>query len=289
MSKINRLDSSSQGEDSDTKDCTRQMQILSQLIDSELEKSDDEMDGDLLAEYQQMLTDLMQARTPCSESDLDAKLEEVKRQIFLTATCTIQNRKKVSGKRPYRITLRVASIFAAILIALFATLTVAAKVQGYCSTWEFITENIRKIRGLSPGESVNENDVTLIKPTGTATYHSMEELIEAEHLPVLYPTDLPDGVRLRQIRQIDEGDGKMLVLYIFSDASINMNFTNYYQANDNILESEKVLVHGINFYISFKEEKHVYHAVGQYEGLEYNIQCPNYEQLLLFLEKMKGF
>lgn len=290
MSKTNHLDAASQDASSDSDNRIRQMQILSQLIDLELEKPDDELDEDLLTEYQLMLSELMQEEQPCSESDLDAKLETVKQQALSASHGTTVSGQPVSGKKLRRwMLLRFAAVFVAVLIALFATLTVTAKVQGYGSAWEFIVENFRRIRGLSTGDSVNENDITLTKPTGTASYHSMEELIEAEHLPVLYPTNLPDGVRLREIRQWNEENGKMTMMYIFSDSTIQMNLTNYYQASDGNLSSDKVTVQGVDFYISFKSKWNVYHAIGRHGSYEYNIQCQTKEDLLQLLRNLKGF
>lgn len=264
--------------------------LLGQRIDAELEKPDSEIDAEQLMQDQMLLAELTETELPYTDEDLNRKLEAIKKQATGEAEKEEGlHRNPTSGRKRRRTFLRIAAVFAAVLTALFASLTVAAKMQGYGSAWDFITENIRKIRGLSPGESIDGDGIELVTPTRTASYHTMEELVEQEHLPVLYPTNLPDGVAIRKIRFRDEEPGIFTILISFSDADRIVYITDDVRRTEDIDGAECCTVNGVHFYITEKPESGVYQATGQYNGYSYSMTCKTYDDLLQMILNLKGF
>ena len=134
---------------------------------------------------------------------------------------------------------------------------------------------------------MTEQGITIIKSTGVSQYPTIENFLESEHLPILYPTELPDGLKINEVRIKEEGSEKMLLSFVFSDPSYNMVIFNYYNAGELPSNAELLTNNGITFHL-IQIEGDIYNASARLNGYEYVIQCENREHLIQIITHMEG-
>ena len=275
-------------------EATKEEQIawLYQIIKKEVEKSDEGIDYDLVQECTDFLEELMADEIALTSEEIEQKtkrLETINSPVKQDALShPQQNVSKPIVKKRQKSWLKAVAVFAATFTIFFATISVVAKTQGYGSAWDFVITNARKIVGLQPGEQINENGITIVKPTGTTSYESIEELLIAENLHILYPAKLPNDIKLIEISQIFENNEDYYLVFVFSNPIYNFKIYNSYKQNNSFENAELYSIGEVNFYIKQLEDN-LYHATTQYNGNEYVLQCNNYNDLIFILENMKGF
>ena len=201
MNQNDRLDTQPTDCDDDNSTAQdREIERLLDIIDREIEKPDEEIDYDLIEECTARLDELTPLERPYTDEDIEKNLQKLKDDIRKTEE-SAKIRSAPTANRWNRPWIKVASAIAACFVVCFSTLSIVAKTQGYDSTWEFVVTNARKIVGMEPGEQVQEDGITIIKYSGTKSYTSIEELIEKENLSILFPTDLPDNLKIIKIVQ----------------------------------------------------------------------------------------
>ena len=237
------------------KDATKEQQIawLCQIISHEVEKKDDKVDYDLVMECTEFLNDLTSADKLYSDEEIEEKLKKLKGDIA-QAEHRGQILSAPKNKKRNKPWLKVVAVLAATLTVFFATFTAVAKTQGYGSAWEFVVANARRIVGLGPGEQINENGITIIKPTGTATYASIEELMEKENLGILYPSNLPEDLKIKEIQQFYESTDKYSLIFVLLESTDRIHVSNNEEIDVGKIENtETVSIGGIDFYITQTE------------------------------------
>ena len=269
---------------------TKEQQIawLQQIIEYEIGRPAEEMDCDLIKECTAFLGELTCADRPFTDEEIEEKLRNLKgerEQAKPTAQILSAPRSK-KGCKPW---IKVIAVLAATFTVFFATLSIVAKARGYASMREFVRVNARKIVGMDTGDRISEDGITIIKPTGSETYSSIEELVEKEALHILYPTNLPDGVKLESIIQTHRDENTYRLIFNFSDKSFKMDITNQlYDIEENINEMVLYSMNNIDFYIAQVDENG-YYAACQLNGLQYSIQCDGYDTMINLLNNMKGY
>ena len=136
----------------------QKIQWLCQMIDNETDKPEDEIDFALIDECSAYLRELSDKAAEATKEQKQRILQQIKAHHNQTA----KHGAKVL--RPnWRKVGRIVAIAAAVATILVSTLTVLAKVKGYSSAWEYVTENIQKIIGMDAGDRMNDGEITLIK------------------------------------------------------------------------------------------------------------------------------
>ena len=255
--------------------------FLIKKINSEVEKGDG-ADCDLIRECSDWLDELTQDEIVFTPEELERNLEKIKAKVM--SDKPIKKRKKMSVKTFVRIALIAAVIFTISILSLSAV----AVNKGYSSAWEYVSENIGKIFGLNDGEMFEETGITIIKNTDSVSYKNMEALLATEKLNILYPDNMPNGIKIKCIYYVAEDNNKFVLKLIMSDDSCNISIRNYYYTNKAILQSiERTTINGVDFYIVQKDNSSS-HAICQYNGFEYTIQCDKYDNLLMIINNLKG-
>ena len=179
-------------------------------------------------------------------------------------------------------------ILAASLVLLYSSLAVAAKVQGYNNTWEFITQKFIEIFNLDSGESLKEGNITLVMDNDYIEYDSVFELLDAENLEILYPSSLPQETQLVTVQKKIRDNGITSYLFIFNDKNISIIVNNKYNIDlSTKVDLEIYKTTNGDFYIKHLENG-CYQAMFQLCGYEYLITCDDYHTLIQIITNMKG-
>lgn len=261
----------------------QKIQWLCQIIDNETDKPEDEIDFALIGECSAYLRELSDKATEATKEQKQRILQQIKARHNQTAT------KSAKVLRPkWRKMGKIVAIAATVAAILLSTLTVLAKVNGYSSAWEYVKENIQRITGMDAGDRVNEGNITLTKHDGVVTYASIEELLREEGYDIMYPSDLPEGVRISQILQQIVSEDYVVYCYQFTDESVSMTVSTVARiSSESLSRYERHETENITFYLK-KRSDTLYEAV-TYDGpYEYQIHCKDYDTLIMIINGMKG-
>ena len=262
------------------------IEYLCNTIQYEVEKGED-ADYDLVRECSDWLDELTADEFVFTPEELAARLEAIKngKVIHLSRT------HKSHSHQPFikrKVFARVSILVASLVLLSFLSLSVLAMHAGYDSVWLYISTNIKTILGMEQGETVTEDGITIIRNSEPKRYNTIDELLVAEGLNVMYPSVIPNNQNITEIRYVDEGEDRYTLYFAFSDNSYTLQVFNYYISNLNMMENvDMVTINGINYYISTKGDAS-FHAICQHNGFEYAIDSNNYEDLLIIINNMKG-
>ena len=288
MNQNDRLDTQPTDCDDDNSTAQdREIERLLDIIDREIEKPDEEIDYDLIEECTARLDELTPLERPYTDEDIEKNLQKLKDDIR-KAEESAKIRSAPTANRWNRPWIKVASAIAACFVVCFSTLSIVAKTQGYGSTWEFVVTNARKIVGMEPGEQTTEDKISIVKFSGTNTYSSIQELVEKENLDILYPTELPNDLKITEIRQVFEENENHSLHFVFSEDNYTFRLYNYVTVSDFPNDEIRYEQHGIIFHI-FQKDPNTYLAIAHYDGYEYTIQCNNYDNLIDIINHLRGF
>ena len=261
----------------------QKIQWLCQIIDNETEKPEEEIDFALIGECSAYLRELSGKEAEATQEQKTRILQQIKAHHNQTATGSA----KVLRPK-WRKAGKIVAIAATVAALLISTLTVIAKVSGYSSAWEYVKENIQKVLGLDAGDRVSDGNITLTKHDGVVTYGSIEELLQEEGYDIMYPSDLPDGVRITKISQQIVSEERMVYCYTFNEQNTSILISTVRSVSDKDLnECELLQRENMIFYIK-KTVEGMYQAIGFDNKYEYRICCSDYNILIKMLDGMKG-
>ena len=216
----------------------------------------------------------------------DEKLQELGDKAYIEFT-----QKQITAsraKKPHRFLKRLATTCAAMLVFCFLSLSVAAVALGsYSAAWEYISSNVSDILNLNGSKKVD--GITIIKSDYTKKYDTIEELLIAENLDILYPAALPEGVKVERVRIIAYNDGKEKIAFVFNSEIYTVQVTNYHSVDLNTLKN--IYLYNskeLTFYIQQIGSTGNYQAIAQKNNYEYVIDCYDYNNLIYILSNMEG-
>lgn len=264
------------------------IEYLCQTIQSEVEKGED-ADCDLIRECSDWLDELTADLMVFTPEELEAKLEALKTGKDVLISHQHKPHPTASTPRIRRkVFARVGILVAAIMLLSVLSLSVMAKHAGYDSTWDFIYTTVEKWCGLNPGEEFSDDQITVVKSTGTTTYKNMDEFLNGESISIIYPHIMPDDIKITEIRFVEKADNIFMLYFTFSHGTNTFNVANYYASDSESLRSyESVTINDFTYYTKRINDE-LYYAVLQYNGFEYIIQSSNYGDLLTIINNMKG-
>lgn len=266
--------------------------LLYKIIDTELEKTDDEADEDLIAECSDFIEELNSDSPTFSDAEIDQKLQALyaKAKAEKAKSLTLKESSQNAVSSPRWITkrkLKWIGITAAALVTI-STITVAATTDFFSKAWNYVTTNVQKIVGMKPGEKMDESGITIIKNSGAQNYKSIEELLKQEKIEILYPSVLPGKIQLKKIIQNYETKDTYTLEFIFNIDELNIMVSNYYENSLDLWTDPTIYETSVmNFYIKELPDS-LYQAIGQYKGYEYCITYNNYNDLIYILDNLKG-
>ena len=260
----------------------QKIQWLCQIIDNETDKPEDEMDFALIDECSAYLRELSDKAAKATKEQKQRILQQIKAHHNQTANHVAKvlrpNWRKIG---------KIVAIAAAVATILVSTLTVLAKVNGYSSAWEYVTENLQKIAGLNAGDRVNEGNITLTKHDGVVTYSSIEELLQKEGYDIMYPSDLPEGVRITKISEQVINEEYIIYCYKFTDENLFVMVSTVDRVLPEDLKEYKLLENNaMSAYLISKDTGDC--QIVAYDGkYEYLIYGSDYNVLIEILNSMR--
>lgn len=254
------------------------------IIDAELEKDPEDRDYDLIEQCSDFEAELplSDSDIELSESELAAGLERIKAR---TPAAECKETKILEPKKKPKKSVRIIAVLAASLAVLILSVTVAAAVQGK-PVLQFISDNVKAILGMDVGDKLEDRSITLVKYGESLQYSSVEEAISSLEYRILYPSYLPEGVKIERIVVTDNGQGGMKIVFITNDINLHIGISNDISAMDQIDESAEIYnSENIAFGIFYKAG--IYQSLGEYEKMKYSVKYDDYDELINILNGIK--
>ncbi len=174
---------------------------LMAIILLETSKDYREMDSDLVTECVDFLMEL-EGKQRLTKKEIEQRVNEIPFKGKVTAIGSY-TKKKIRAKR-----LAVIAAILAVIVALFGIIAIASGNTSF----ELLRQVGQTIHEWFEGGSMDYGDITVIKPDGTKTYSSIEELAESEELDILYPSWLPENEKIIKVWYLIEGEFERYLL-----------------------------------------------------------------------------
>jgi len=188
-----------------------------------------------------------------------------------------ENNKNHKTYKPKRLGLITVTL--SILVLLFANRLVAFSFD--INPLVYLLDNAKAIVNSAIGDKLEIGGITYIYQGETNEYSSIKELVEAEHIKIMYPTYLPDGIELLSIEKLQKGE---IILNFTSELSIIISTEK--SIDIEIIECKTIYeINDITFYMIEVLDK--YQAISYYDGNEYFVTFDDYAILITILENMK--
>lgn len=159
--------------------------FLGDVISTEIEKANDEIDTELIAECEAFLAELI-TDVEISDEQMQNNIAKIKSKVLNTAIPTPQKNHRVPNFK------RIIAAVCAAVILLCAGATACAFIPE-------LRDVIVLILKRGSGSEVNSGGVTYVNRGVMSSYDDIQSLIEAENLSILYPHDLPDGLTIKEV------------------------------------------------------------------------------------------
>ena len=250
------------------------------IIDQELDKPEGQEDTELIRECSECEMYLSGSENTLTEAQYLAELAKIKQRA------ASMDSKKVNKPRVWR---RLPALLAAVLALIVLSAGAVVAVSG-SPAWEFVTTNIREILGMSPGDTLENDKVTLVKGDLVAEYDSVEEALKAGGFEgILYPTELPEGVKIERVVHSHDGNEENFVLsFVFNKGNISYEINNYKVVDfQNWDDYDTLIINNQTFFIIYANSISSYQAGCYINGFQYIISCNNRDELTNILTHME--
>lgn len=248
---------------------------LEALVDSELSKPYEEIDLSLVDESVNFLMELREEKG-LTDEEVSAKVEAIP---FVGKKTSSESQKK----KKFRI--RKALPIAAVLIIIIATLCSIVASSFGTSASDVLRRIGHSIVEIFNGEKREVNEITIVKPDSEEEYGKIENLLDKEHIHILYPTYLPEGSSIEKIFLV-EADGKSEILFEISGiVSYGIVLDCEIPEEEESVYKEKETVNGVTVLITYSPDG--VQAVFEHNGNKYTVCDDDYGDLIRIIENLE--
>ncbi len=242
---------------------------LGEVIDAELDKPDDEIDMALIMECNAYLAELM--------PEVDVTDEQIERNIasIMNKSCNEKRTSTTPRRTPRK--RRLIAIICAVALAIGGTVSAYAFVPAF-------RDMVRNVLNLGAGASVDDGGITFTYLGRMAIYESLDELIQAENLNIMYFHKLPDGIKIKYVTCSGEGENFVCTI-TFADG-MGSFYVEAHETDISKLSTSSIIyeANGISYYIT--DDTELYVAVATHNSWTYNVSTHNMELLKELLENL---
>ncbi|MBQ7121967.1 MAG: hypothetical protein IJO03_06865 [Clostridia bacterium] len=252
---------------------------LKAVVLLESSKNYKEMDDALISECVDFLMELEEKKR-IIKAEIDQSVEKIS---FVDKVHNIG----LNSKTKFR--LKTLGIIAAVLAVIFSIFAIAAVGSGDESDI-LVNKWIRVIDELIEGEILNFGDkVTFTKAKEQRTYGSIEELLREEKIDVLYPSWLPEDVKVKSVDySVDSYTGEREYTFITDNVVYNIVINLDRKTSDEIrVACDMKEINGLEVYYQYYDTTVFWQANFDYNGMMYSLSAYTEEELLKIIENLK--
>ncbi|MBQ3045492.1 MAG: hypothetical protein IJD49_06055 [Clostridia bacterium] len=252
---------------------------LKAVVLLESSKNYKEMDDALISECVDFLMEIEEKKR-ILKTEIDQSVEKIS---FVDKVHNIGMNSKT------RFRLKTLGIIAAVLAVIFSIFAIAAVGSGDESDI-LVNKWIRVIDELIEGEILNFGDkVTFTKAKEKRTYSSIEELLTEEDIAVLYPSWLPEDVKVKSVDYfVDSYTGERVYTFITDNVVYNIVINLDKEVSSGMkTDFNMKVINGLEVYYKYYDTTVFWQANFDYNGMMYSLSAYTEEELLKIIENLK--
>ena len=246
----------------------RTIKLLGEIISCESEKTDNDADFELIEECEELLCELIGNEVTLSDKEIQNRIEKI----------THQQRRKIIFNRNHPKKLSRAFVIFCAVIAF------CISVGAVCVINPAIRDGIRTVLKFDVGEKLNIDGITFINGGTTEKYSNIEELLNENEIDVMYPHELPNGIKIDNVSTTAENLFPINIIFNDYNYYIGIYKVGTEKIEDLKTNSEIININGKTFFIKNIHDQWV--ALTSDDLYTYEISCPNESDLQII---MKGF
>ena len=243
--------------------------FLGDVISAEIEKENDEIDTELIAECEAFLAELI-TDVEISDEQMQNNIAKIKSKVLHTAIPTPQKNHRVPKIR------RIFAAACAAVILLCACITAYAFIPAF-------RDMVVSVLKLGSGSEVNSGGVTYVYNGKMKEYKNIEKLVESENLDIIYPHTLPDGLDVKAISIAGEGNDTMYFIS-FTDNLTTISVYSYEIDVSGLSDESQVYVNQQNITSYIIEDNICVTSTTIHNGWTYYITASTMEDIKEILQ-----
>lgn len=260
---------------------------LTQIINNELNKSDNQIDMDLILECSDYLDELQKENNFYTERDIQAKIAIIKKEVE-NSTSDNKTARIIRNKHSFSLRKKIVLAIAAAFIVTLLALTAVAHAQNYDSTWEFIESYIYRARGASNCNNYENDSITITTTDQIMYFDNLDEWLSTENTSLLYPAVMPYEKQITSIYRSNLENGNYRIMLLFGETKTQIIIYNYLVSNYVGWTTAEVYTYeNVTFYLLPRDE--IYMASCQYGGYEYTITSDTRDSLIEIINNLKEY
>lgn len=243
---------------------------LGDIISAEMDKPEDEIDMELVMECEAYLAELM-SDIEITDAQMQENIAKIKGMACHTESPAVR----------IRLIPRMRRIIAAVCAA---SILAGGGITAYAFVPAF-RDMVHNVLNLGSGSSVDDGGVTFINRGETHRYQSIGELVENEGLDILYPHNLPEGLKIKTIIRTGKDNDQVYTIG-FADGITTINIDFGEGDISTLSDKSEIFTNskGITSYILAKEEMVISTTV--HNGWTYYITTNTIVNIKIILENL---
>lgn len=266
---------------SDNQEFIKKLELLRDL---EAEKPVEEMDVSLVKACVELILELRGETVNFTPEEVEEKVRKIP---FVEETTTLNTPPKSVKGRSTKVKSRKILLIAAIISILIAIFAVSSIAFDW-NIFDELKNRFGTVADTPVNQEVNVGEITAITRGRAVLYDNLEEALKTENVDILYPTVLPQDVKLNQI-MLSQDDSKDKVMFVFDDVDFTYYVTYNRKISDDIKSvSTDILKHnGIDFYINDMSDVGIIQIYFECNGDLYYLSYNNKQDLINVIENLK--
>lgn len=248
---------------------------ITSILEMEVIKPYEKMDADLVNECVDFLMEMVGDEIRLTNEEIQENINDIP---FVE-----ENKSGIpaKGKRFVKRTFWVAAcLVVIILIANLVAMAFGTDIISVFKEWGSMIVN------MAAGERIDTKEISIIKPDYSASYDSLEELLAAEGLHILYPTYLPDGYTVQSVTYM-EFDGKREAAYYTGSADVTIQVTLEGQLAAEEIQNTKSTEIIAEYTCYVVNDADFFQARFLYNGNVYAVKTDSRDKTLKIIENLK--
>lgn len=247
---------------------------LTKLIQKELKKPAKKINMEIIREYQNQIL-MLEKLEPTSQEDMERIITTLEMQAEQRSS---QKHSLLKPKSVFKKAILVIAVICILQLTVFTGRAIA--LGSFEAAWTDIENFVSELLHLAPGE-YHTDDITIIKGKDSSRCKSIEEFLAEENMDILYPSALPEGVKLTEITIIEMENGTRLY-FNFNVEDFTMSIVPIGKTID---EPDRLqIINTLECYID--QYDGTYEATCYHGNTEYHIEHPYYEELIFIIENL---
>ena len=262
-------------------DKLRLIEFFEFLLNEEISKPLGEMNSEAVDNYIKILLHLQDKHVELSSEFINEQVRKIFHQEENTAIpeATKTTKKHFNKKKVWLVAACIA-----ILVALFSIISVAYD----WSVFDFLTEKFGSVHSAPIEEEQDFNGISVEHHGKSTLYRSIEEALKTEEIDVLYPSFLPNNIKITNI-MIYEENRKDKLVYLFNDsnlfATISFNTQLTKSVKNDATETKKI--NNIICYFYDLDDSNCIQIRFEYKGNTYMFSHTNYNILIEIIKTLE--